>query len=209
MSDAARFTPASVFRYIWRMALRLGPFVLGLRALAAFAALWLIGAAAAWPQAAPPQPQAPSLGLQEQPQAAPQQAEPAPEPQPPAENPGLINELGKLIDRIKPSKSTSETLDDLNSRTKDAVKGAGDALSRLTKTGAMVSGRSACPAGADGTPDCKSAADQLCKAKGYGEGKSLNTDSAEKCSAKVLIPGRQRKPDDCHTDTYVTTALCQ
>jgi hypothetical protein len=191
------------------MALRLGPFDLGSRAFAAAVILLLAGAGEAWPQVAPPQPQAPSLGLQEQPQAAPQQAEPAPEPQPPAENPGLINELGKLIDRIKPSKSTSETLDDLNSRTKDAVKGAGDALSRLTKTGAMVSGRSACPAGADGTPDCKSAADQLCKAKGYGEGKSLNTDSAEKCSAKVLIPGRKRKPDDCHTDTYVTTALCQ
>ena len=89
------------------------------------------------------------------------------------------------------------------------MKGAGDALSRLTKTGAMVSGRSACPAAADGTPDCKSAADQLCKAKGYGEGKSLNTDSAEKCSAKVLIPGRKRKPDDCRTDNYVTSALCQ
>jgi hypothetical protein len=25
----------------------------------------------------------------------------------------------------------------------------------------------------------------------------------------VLIPGRQRKPDDCRTDNYVTSALCQ
>jgi hypothetical protein len=203
MSNAARFTPASVFPTIRRMPLRLGSFVLGSRALAAVVVLLLANAGEAWPQA---QPQAPSLGLQEQPPSAPQ-AEPAGEP--PRENPGLINELGKLIDKIKPSKSAGETLDDLNARTKDAVKGAGDALSRLTRTGAMVSGRTACPAGGDGTPDCKSAADQLCKAKGYGEGKSLNTDSAEKCSAKVLIPGRQRKPDDCHTDTYVTTALCQ
>jgi hypothetical protein len=204
MSNAARFTPASVFRTIWRMPLRLGSYVFGSRALAAVIVLLLANGGEAWPQA---QPQGPSLGLQEQPPAAPQ-AEPAGEP-PPRENPGLINELGKLIDKITPSKSAGETLDDLNSRTKDAVKGAGDTLSRLTKTGAMVSGRTACPAAADGTPDCKSAADQLCKAKGYGEGKSLNTDSAEKCSAKVLIPGRQRKPDDCHTDTYVTTALCQ
>jgi hypothetical protein len=205
MSDAARFTPPSVFRYIRRMPLRLGPFVLGLRALAAVAALLLMDTGEAWPQVAPPQPHAPSLGLQEQPQAAPQQAEPAPQP----ENPGLINEVGKLFDKLKSSKSPGETLDDLNARTRDAVKGAGDALSRLTKTGAMVSGRIICPAGADGTPDCKTAADQLCKARGFGEGKSLNTDSAEKCSAKVLIPGRQRKPDDCRTDTYVTTALCQ
>jgi hypothetical protein len=208
MSDAARFTPASVFPYIRCMPLRPCLFVSSSRALAAVATLLLMDVGEAWPQAAPPQQQAPSLGLQEQPPAAPPQAEPAPAP-PPQENPGLINELGKLIGKITPSKSTSETLDDINTRTKDAVKGAGDALSRLTKTGAMVSGRTACPAAADGTPDCKSAADQLCKGKGYGEGKSLNTDSAEKCSAKILIPGRKRKPDDCHTDTYVTTALCQ
>lgn len=205
MSDVARFTPPAVFRYIRRMPLRLGPFVLGLRALAAVAALLLMDTGEALPQVAPPQPEAPSLGLQEQPPAAPQQAEPAP----PRENPGLINEVGKLFDKLKSSTSPGETLNDLNARTRDAVKGAGDALSRLTKTGAMVSGRTMCPAGADGTPDCKTAADQLCKAKGFGEGKSLNTDSAEKCSAKVLIPGRQRKPDDCRTDTYVTTALCQ
>jgi hypothetical protein len=209
MSGAVRFTPASDIRYIRRMPLRPCLFVSSSRALAAVAALLLMDAGEAWPQAASPQPQPSSLGLQEQPQAAPPQTEPAPAPQPPQDNPGLIHELGKLIDKITPSKSTSETLDDLNTRTKDAVKGAGDALSRLTKTGAMVSGRTACPAGADGTPDCKSAADQLCKGKGYGEGKSLNTDSAEKCSAKVLIPGRTRKPDDCRTDTYVTTALCQ
>jgi hypothetical protein len=190
------------------MPLRPCLFVSTSRALAAVVALLLMDAGEAWPQPAPAQPQAPALGLQEQPEAAPPPAEPAGEPQP-RENPGLVNELGKLIDRITPAKSTSETLDDLNARTHDAMKGAGDALSRLTKTGAMVSGRTMCPAGGDGTPDCKTAADQLCKAKGYGEGKSLNTDSAEKCSAKILIPGRHRKPDDCRTDTYVTTALCR
>ena len=135
-----------------------------------------------WSQSAPP-----SLGLQEQgPQAA------------PAENPGLINEMGKLFDKLPsilpPIKSPGETMND---------------LSRLTKPSTMVSGRVACPASSNGAPDCKQAADQLCQSKGYKEGKSLNADSAEKCSAKVLIPGRQRKPDDCRTDTFVTSALCQ
>ena len=66
-----------------------------------------------------------------------------------------------------------------------------------------------CLVAGNGAPDCKAGADKLCQSKGYKEGKSLNADSAEKCSAKVLIPGRQRKPDDCRTDTYVTRALCQ
>ena len=142
-----------------------------------------------WAQSAPP-----SLGLQEQaPQAAPPPSTPAS-----SENPGLINEMGKLFDKLPsilpPIKSPSEAMND---------------LSRLARPSTMVSGRVACPVSSSGGPDCKLAADQLCQGKGYKEGKSLNTDSAEKCSAKVLIPGRQRKPDDCRTDTVVTSALCQ
>ncbi|QDF40467.1 MULTISPECIES: hypothetical protein [Bradyrhizobium] len=151
--------------------------------------LLLAACGTGWAQSAPP-----SLGLQEQgPQAAPPPSTP-----PPAENPGLIHEMGKLFDKLPsilpPIKSPSETMND---------------LSRLAKPSTMVSGRTACPASSNGAPDCKQAADQLCQSKGYKEGKSLNADSAEKCSAKVLIPGRQRKPDDCRTDTFVTSALCQ
>jgi hypothetical protein len=73
----------------------------------------------------------------------------------------------------------------------------------------MATGRMKCPVATNGAPDCKLGADQLCRSKGFNEGKSLITDSVEACSAKVLIPGRSRKPDDCRTDTYVTRALCQ
>jgi hypothetical protein len=158
---------------------------------------------AAAPQAPAPQP---SLGLQEQ--GPPQQAVPEPQPSPSPENPGLIHEMGKLFNKIiPPMKSSGEAIDDLNARARDTMKDAGDALSRL-KPGAMVKGRVACPV-TSGTPDCKFGADKLCQSKGFKEGKSLGTDSSEACSAKVLIPGRQRKPDDCRTDTFVTTALCQ
>ncbi len=158
---------------------------------------------AALPQAPAPQP---SLGLQEQ--GPPPQTAPEPQPSPSPENPGLIHEMGKLFKQIiPPMKSPGEAIDDLNARAKDTMKDAGDALSRL-KPGAMVKGRMACPVTA-GTPDCKLGADKLCQSKGFKDGKSLGTDSAEACSAKVLIPGRQRKPDDCRTDTFVTTALCQ
>jgi hypothetical protein len=121
--------------------------------------------------------------------------------------------MGKLFEKslsILPSlKSPSETIDDLNARAKDAAKDAGDTLSRLAKPSSMVAGRMKCPVSTNGAPDCKLGADKLCQSKGFKEGKSLNTDSAETCSAKVLIPGRTRKPDDCRTDNYVTRALCQ
>ena len=105
----------------------------------------------------------------------------------------LINEIGKMFDKLPTLKSPGETIDDLNARAKDAAKGATDTLSRMT-TSSMVTGRVVCPVSVNGAPDCKIASDKLCQSKGFKEGKSLLTDSAETCSAKVLIPGRARKP---------------
>jgi hypothetical protein len=167
----------------------------------------LTTAGSVWPQAT-----APALGVQEPaqqavpPQDGPAAASPAPARE---EKPGLINEIGKLIDKLPSLKSPQETIEDLNARARDAAKGASDSLSRLSKPASMVSGRMICPVSANGSPDCKLGAEKLCQSKGYKEGKSLNTDSAETCSAKVLIPGRARKPDDCRTDNYVTSAVCQ
>jgi len=172
--------------------------------------MWMMAAGAGWPQAAAPS----SPGVQEPAQQAapdrpaPQQSEPPSVP-PARDNPGLFNELGKMFQNslsiLPPLKSPGETIDDFNARAKDA----GETLSRLAKPSSMVAGRMICPVSTNGAPDCKLGADKLCQAKGFKEGKSLNTDSAEACSAKVLIPGRVRKPDDCRTDNYVTRALCQ
>jgi len=167
-----------------------------------------------WPQTAPP-----SLGVQGPPQQT-VPARPAPnEPTPPSsqpapeENPGLINELGKLWDKSKSMlptiKTPQETIEDLNARARDATKDAGDSLSRIARPALMVTGRMGCPVSSNGAPDCKAGADKLCQSKGYKEGKSLDTDAAEKCSAKVFLPGHKREPGDCRTENYVTRALCQ
>ena len=167
----------------------------------------MVAAGTAWAQAAPPPPSSPAV----QTPAQPPQNDSAPPSPPPAheENPGLLNEMGKILEKslsILPTlKSPGETIDDLHATAKDA----GDTLSRLAKPASMVTGRMKCPIAANGAPDCKVGADKLCQSKGFKEGKSLNGDSAKTCSAKVLIPGRARKPDDCRTDTYVTHALCQ
>jgi hypothetical protein len=196
----------------------------GRHAITAGAALLMLMVAAgvAWPQAAAPPSSPPSslgnqapLGNQTPAQqAAPDrpaspQDEPAPPSPPHEENPGLINEMGKLLEKslsILPTlKTPGETIDDLNAHAKDA----GDSLSRLAKPSSMVTGRMGCPVSANGAPDCKLGADKLCQSKGFKEGKSLNTDSAEKCSAKVYVPGYKRQPGDCRTENYVTRALCQ
>ncbi|MEZ5822755.1 MAG: hypothetical protein R3D82_18300 [Xanthobacteraceae bacterium] len=174
---------------------------------AAALALLLIAGGPAWPQGAPP-----ALGVQspsQQPAPDPsqqQQQQQQQQPEPPAppvrqENPGLINELGKLWDKLPKIKSPSETLED--------IKGAGQSLTNMAKPATMVTGRVACAVAANGAPDCKTGADRLCQSKGYKEGKSLDVDAAEKCSPKVYIPGRKREPGDCRTENYVTKALCQ
>jgi hypothetical protein len=166
----------------------------------------------------------PSPGLQEQalpppsplPSSPPPPSSAAAEPPPSAhdDNPGLLHEMGKLFDKILPLKKTGDAGVDrppeaAPAGSSNTLRDTGETLSRLATPSTMVSGRSICPISATRTPDCKAGADKLCQGKGYKEGKSLNTDAAESCSPKVLIPGRARKPDDCRTDTYVTSALCQ
>jgi hypothetical protein len=166
------------------------------------ASIVLVTAANAWSQAeAPPssaEVQAPAQQTIPQPDAS---AAPAPAPAG-EENPGLLNELGKMFDKLPTLKGTQQTIEDMNARARDAA-------SWLAKPSSMVSGRIICPVSANGAADCKLGADKLCQAKGFKEGRSLNVDAAQTCSAKVLIPGRTRKPDDCRTDNYVTRALCQ
>jgi hypothetical protein len=173
--------------------------------------LWICAAGVGWPQTSAP-PQAP-VQLAPQPNLQPGGPEPGGAPPAAPENPGLFNEMGKVLEKslsVLPTlKSPAETIDDLNAKTKDVVKDAGESLSRLAKPSSMVTGRLQCPAAANGAPDCKIATDRLCQSKGFKEGKSLSTDSVEACSPKVLIPGRTRKPDDCRTDNFVTRALCQ
>lgn len=173
------------------------------------ASMLAISCGAGWPQAAPP----PALGVQSPAQPPlparpePQQIEPLQAPR--EENPGLINEIGKLFEKsrslLPPLKSPTEAIDDLNTK----ARSAGDSLTSMAKPAVMVKGRTACLASANGAPDCKAGADRLCQSNGYKEGKSLDTDAAEKCAPKVYLPGYKRQPGDCKTENYVTKALCQ
>ncbi|MGM4990261.1 hypothetical protein [Tardiphaga sp. 841_E9_N1_2] len=141
------------------------------------------------PSAAPP----PAAAFAPAPMA--EQA-PPPSPPPAPENPGLFNEIGKLF---KNSTSLLPSLPAMPSLGTDS----------LTKLNTVVKGRVACPVAANGAPDCKAASDKLCQSKGFKDGKSLDTDAAQSCSPRAMIPGRAPEPGDCKTENYVTQALCQ
>lgn len=161
---------------------------------------------AAWPQAVQQQ-LAPAQGSPA-PQAAPMPAAPPVSPSP-SSNPGLVEELGKLLRNSASSlsstlKDSRDAIDSLNSRARDATED----LPRLGPQ-TVVHGRTVCPLAPNGAPDCKTASDKLCKSKGYKEGKSVDIESAEKCPAKVYLSGRTGAPGECRTENYVTSAVCQ
>jgi hypothetical protein len=88
-----------------------------------------------------------------------------------------------------------------------AAKGAADSVVRLPGT-RLISGRERCAMAPNGAPDCRAAASALCKANGFGQGNSVDMQSAEKCPARVYISGRQ-SPGDCSIEHFVTSAMCQ
>lgn len=163
-----------------------------------------------WPQQpqAQPQPQAQTPAAPSAPAAPPADQPPAP-PEPPARsNPGLVEEIGKLLKNTTSSltptlPSPQQTIDGLNSSAKSAT----DSLTRIAPlSGQSVAvGRTMCVVAANGAPDCKAASDQLCMQKGYKEGRSLDIEAAQKCSAKAYFSGASA----CKTENFVTRAVCQ
>jgi len=121
------------------------------------------------------------------------------------ENPGLINEIGKLLERrpllfpaLKPAEAPA-----------GGVEGTVNDAPPV-KVPSFEKGREKCPASENGASDCKAAADALCRAKGYAQGKNTDTDAVERCSAEaLLLSGRKSAPGACRTDYFVTRAWCQ
>ena len=147
-----------------------------------------------WAQAAAPVPGV-QPGVQQPLPSEPQQIEPAPAPVE-RENPGLINEIGKLFKKssLPSPASPGETV---------------NGPPNIARPSSMVSGRAACVVASNGAPDCKLGADRLCQSKGFKEGRSLDISTSERCSPLVYLPGHKRGPNDCKAENFVTRALCQ
>jgi hypothetical protein len=91
--------------------------------------------------------------------------------------------------------------------TVEGAKGVGDAVVSIPSARVMR-GHERCQNAPNGAPDCGIAANAICKSKGFKSGKSVDMTSAEVCPAQVYLSGRSSGPG-CHTETFVSSALCQ
>jgi hypothetical protein len=151
----------------------------------------------------------------------------------PVEKPGLFEAIGRWIDRGNDSfrdhlRGARRRIDDAADDNKqigdkaadigkgavdatkgavEATRGAVDAVARLPGT-RVIKGHERCGVAPNGAPDCVAAADALCRKQGFSSGKSLDFTSAEECSARVLLSGRQ-SDNDCTIVTFISRAVCQ
>ena len=204
--------------------------------ITALLAMMTLSASPTPAQRAPTSQKAPAAA----PQPAPEPPAPAPEAAPAKpENPGLLNELGKLFvkpadlfpglklspDSSAPIVSSPQPSDVpvaepppapvIAAPAPPAPPIAPAATAPVTAKPAaalvpqMMRGRASCPVSANGAPDCKAGADKLCQDKGFAGGSSLDVDSAQTCSTKALLAGARTIKDVCKTENFVTRAMCQ
>ena len=112
-------------------------------------------------------------------------------------------------------KSANEALGDIGSQTGEAAKGAAGAARDAAGTiiglpnTHIVAGRERCAEAANGAPDCRAAADAVCRSKGFASGRMLDTQSERTCPVGALLSGRIPSKADCTQETFVTRSICQ
>ena len=127
--------------------------------------------------------------------------------------PGFVDAIGHWLNesttRFKTDlQGTQATFDQFAKETGDVAKDATDAVMGLPNA-RIVTVRERCAAAQNGAPDCQAAAAAACRGKGFQTGKSVDTQSAHKCPAQVLLKGRAPNDAECSTEIFVTRAVCQ
>jgi hypothetical protein len=137
---------------------------------------------------------------------------------------GLLESIGRWFEdgaaRFNSNmRDARGTLDNLGGKAKDAAKDAAvvtqdaakdavDAAAKLPGT-RVVEGKERCAVAPNGAPDCRVAAEAVCRGKGFASGKSLKTQAAKKCPVQAWLSGNRPNASDCDTEYFVTSAMCQ
>jgi hypothetical protein len=184
-------------------------------ALAAGAGLWLVAS---------------STGIATAQTPGPEPVRPASEgaPPPPSDKPGLITSFGNWVQKgfANMGAGFGTMVGALRGGADQAARNAADAAStaastatsiaretattvtRLPTTG-IIGGREQCTLAPNGAPDCRVAAEVLCRSKGYGSGTSVDFETAEKCPPPYRVSGGNTPEGVCTMEHFVTRALCQ
>ena len=159
---------------------------------------------------------------QQAPTAAQDQA--APEPQPKiaprtdSDRPGFVDAVGNWIGDSVTNwnsglKGAAGVAKDAAGAAGDAAKGAANvatdtagAVARIPAT-RVIAERTICPVAPNGAPDCRAAAETVCKAHGFASGSSIDFQTAEKCPP-IALNRPDGEPPRCVIESYVTRALC-
>jgi hypothetical protein len=129
---------------------------------------------------------------------------------PPEAQPGLFDVIGRWLEDSKAR--IDNHIKNTTDAAKDAAEKAGQATNglKLGWPGTKVAqGRVLCAVAANGAPDCAEAATALCRSKGFGPGKAIDINTADKCPTWVWLSGRPPPEGTCVTQTFVLQAACQ
>jgi hypothetical protein len=193
------------------------------RRAAVFAAIAVVASAAAASAQTAPQPAAAAAPAQGAPPAAAPAPAAAPVPQAqgarnefpaqpaPAYRPGFITQFGQWWDETRgkfdnPQNAANATQDAMRNAAA-ATKDAMTAIVRLPAT-RMVELHARCELAPNGAPDCRQAAANACRAKGFSSGDPIDVRSSENCPASVALSDRQPAAGECPTETVVLAAAC-
>jgi hypothetical protein len=187
------------------------------RVCVAAAVVLLAGVAQGQQAPVPPQDQA-------------QQQQPKNAPPVEANRPGFIDAVGHWLDSSVNNwnsglKGASDAAKDAagvardaagvaGDAAKDAAKGAGNvvtdtagAVARIPST-RVIAERTVCPVAPNGAPDCRLAAETVCRSHGFASGSSIDFQTVQKCPP-VALNRPNDEPAVCVIESYVTRALCQ
>ena len=137
-------------------------------------------------------------------------------PQPPAPKRGFLNNLNWTNLWRQPlaalgsddAKKAATVTREAVKRAAAATKDAAVAIVRLPGM-RVIEAQERCAKAANGAPDCRTAAANACRAKGFAGGAPLDIRSSEACPTAVLLSGQAPSKSDCSEETVVLRALCQ
>jgi hypothetical protein len=196
-------------------------------------------AAPAGPVTLPPQPPPPQLGgpaatapataptpnqaASSVPNQTPAQTQGQPDqsaslPAAPDQKRGFLNDLGKWWDDSVANfnakmKEQQAKLDEFNKQqsaaAKDATQAMKNAADAMFTPSKVIEVQQPCPVAGNGAPDCAGAATNVCKAKGFSDGRPMDIRTAERCKASLWVSGQTPTAADCPIETVLLRVACQ